>query len=121
MDDPVYPVAGAPFDTEMLIHLSDRQVGDDARNHVEIGATDLTHILKGKSDHSVLVKDEVALGIHHVRHIPGVDAQQPLALAEETDLQKVCIMKTWYAPEPLDERIAAGNVMQSGNGSPHEA
>jgi hypothetical protein len=69
----------------------------------------------------VLVEDEVALGIHRVRHIPGVDAQQPFTFAGETDLQQFGIMKAWCVPEPLNERIASGNVMQYGNGTPHDA
>jgi hypothetical protein len=106
---------------EVLIDPGNRQVEDDAGHHIEIGATDLTNFLQGESDHRVLVEDEIALGIHRVRHVPGMDAQQPFTFAGEADLQQFGIVEMRCASEPLNECIASGNVSQDGYGSPRDA
>ncbi|ASW10226.1 hypothetical protein [Rhizobium sp. 11515TR] len=92
----------------MFVHLGDFQIEDDGRYHIEIGTIDRAHAFKRKSDYRVLVEDEVALGIHLVRHIPDVNAQQPGTVTGEGDLKQFGIMEAGHTPEPLKQRLPPG-------------
>lgn len=111
-DRAIHAIARAPFEAQALLHPRDIQIEDDAGHHVEISALDGADAVQGEGDDGMSLGDQTALVIDLVRKDPGMDAHEPLPLAEEGDLQQIAIVEARHAAEPGEQFLPTGQLMQ---------